>query len=444
MGANGSGKSTLVKVLAGYHAPAAGGELRVAGRPAPLPLRPDQARALGLRFVHQELALIPALSVLENLRLDELAVARGARIVWARERRRAQATLARFGLDRDPRTPVADLSAVERTLLALARAAAESPTGLVLDEPTTRLPAAERERLLGVIRGIASAGAGVLFVSHDLAELRALADRVTVLRNGRNAGTVAAEAAEERDLARMMLGRAPPLPAPAAEPAADRAIAIAGVSAGAVRDLSLRLNAGEVVGLTGPPGSGVEELPYLLVGARPCTAGRLTLGGAEHDLTAMTPERALRAGVALLPGERESDAAAASLPVEDNVMLPVLERFTGRLALDRRRLRGAAATLLREHGVTPAEPRARFATLSGGNQQRALLAKWLQLAPPLLLLDEPMRGVDVGARREIAARIAALAARGSAVLCVSGDRDQLALLCDRVLICSDGGCWRSA
>jgi ribose transport system ATP-binding protein len=440
VGANGSGKSTLVKVLAGYHAPAPGGRLTVGGRRARLPLRPGDARALGLRFVHQELGLISSLSVVENVRLDELSAARWRWISWRREREQARATLARLWVDVDLRARVEELSPLERALLAIARAARETPAVLVLDEPTGFLPRAERERLHDLVRRVARAGSGVLLVSHELAEVRKLAGRVTVLRDGRAVATVDASVVDDRELAALVSGAAQPnRPVSARGSPIGGVFSVAGLCGRILRDVSLELRRGEVVGLTGLASSGFDELPYLLFGARRAHAGRLTLDG-EHDLTTMTPARAVRVGIGLLPAAREREGAAGALPIADNVLLPMLRRYAGAfgLGLDRRRLMADAAGLLLEHDVMPGDPRAPFGTLSGGNQQKALVAKWLGTHPVLLMLDEPLRGVDVRSRGELIQRIRAVAARGAAVVCASAEREQLSELCDRVLVFSNG------
>jgi ribose transport system ATP-binding protein len=442
LGENGSGKSTLIKVLAGYHAPDPGGRLAVNGRQLQLPLSPGQARELGLRFVYQDLALIPSLSVVENLWLEELATARRLRISWRAERARAAQALLHAGVHIDPRARVDGLGPAERASLALARAIEGLPRSggvLVLDEPTAFLPHSAREHLFGLIRELAGAGRSVVLVSHELGEVRQVADRVTVLRDGRNTGTVEVPAVDAQQLVEMVIGH--PLGSLAAAhgpgTAAEGTIAVSALTGEVVDGLCIRLSPAQVVGLTGLPGSGFDEVPYLLFGARRARSGRLTLGD-EIDLTTITPARALRAGMALLPAERERDGGVGSLSVGANVTLPVLDRHASRLRLDRRRLHEVAARLLARHDVRPNAPGLALGALSGGNQQKALLAKWLQTEPPLLLLDEPTRGVDVGARQEILATIRGLVGQGMSVLCASSDHDQLAALCDRVLIFSGG------
>jgi len=440
LGENGSGKSTLIRILAGYHAPDPGAELDVGGRPARLPLPPGRARKLGLAFVHQDLGLIPSLSVLENLRLGELAARRDWRISWRRERVRARESLGRFGVDLDLRQPVGGLSPVLRAVVAIVRAAEElgGKGVLVLDEPTVFLPEPERRRLFALARGLADVGATVLFVSHDLDEVLELTDRVTVLRDGRVVVTVATAGLERDALAELMSGRRPNAAAARRRTAGPVTASVANLAGEIVREVSFEVHEGEVVGLTGLLGSGFEEVPYLLFGARPSRAGCLIVGQHRHDAARMRPDRALRAGIALLPSEGQRGESVGSLPIVDHVTLPVLDRYATRLGLDRRRMLRDAAGLLAKFGVKPPEPRLAFRALSGGNQQKTLLAKTLNAGPRLLLLDEPTRGVDVGARGQIFALIRKAAEEGASVICASTDRDELAAICDRVLVFSGG------
>lgn len=440
LGENGSGKSTLIRILAGYHTPDPGAELEVGGRHERLPLPPGRARELGIAFVHQDLGLIPALSVVDNLRIGELAARRDWHISWRRERARAREALARFGVDLDPRQPVARLRPVVRALLAIVRAAEElgGKGVLVLDEPTVFLPEPETRRLFALVRELVDAGASVLFVSHDLDEVLELADRVTVLRDGRVVVSAPTAALDRDAVAELMTGRAIEAAVSGRQAGERVAASVANLTGETVRDLSFDVHEREVVGLTGLLGSGFEEVPYLLFGARPSRAGRLTLGNDRHDAATMTPHRALRAGIALLPADVQREGGVGSLPVVDHVTLPVLDRYATRLGLDRRRMLRDAAGLLGRFDVRPCEPRLAFRTLSGGNQQKALLAKTLNAGPRLLLLDEPTRGVDVGAREQIFALIRQAAEQGASVVCASTDREELAAICDRVFVFSGG------
>ena len=449
LGENGSGKSTLVNVLAGYYAPEPGGELEVGGRTVDLPLRPAEVGERGLAFVHQDLGLIPSLSVTENVRIVELARASSPLISWPRERRLAQAVLDQLGLELHTAAIVGDLPLVQRAQVAIARAVGqltargtgESGGLLVLDEAAAYLPPSERHHLFALVREIAAAGTAVLLVSHDLDEALAITDRITVLREGRNVATVDPREVDASRLVELIVGVAPGSAAAAPTVPAPRAGAvgarITGLAGPVVRDVSFAIGAGEVVGLTGLVGSGFEEIPYLLYGALPARGGRLALGRV-FDLADMSPARAIAAGIALVPGDRARDGGVASLSVGANVSLPVLGRYASRHRLDRGEMDRDAAALLARHDVRPADPAVLFGEFSGGNQQKALLAKWIHTGPRLLLLDEPTRGVDVGARARIAATLAALARDGVATLCASSDHHELARLCHRVLVFGEG------
>ena len=452
LGENGSGKSTLIKILAGFHAPDAG-ELEIDGEPVRLPLEAGKFRELGMSFVHQQLGLVESLSVLENLRVADLAESRSRfRISWRRERARAREAFERYGLRLDPRATVGELKPVERALLAIVRAMEENRSvgrghGLiVLDEPTVFLPREGIERLFALLRDAAADGAAILFVSHDLDEVREITDRVTVLRDGSVVGTVVTAEASETQFVEMIIGRQ--LAAMAEFEHHDRSTKTVGVrvealSGANVRNVAFEMHEGEVVGLTGLLGSGFEEVPYLLYGARSATSGRLTIHGVGYELPHLNPHDALEAGMALIPADRPNDGCVGSLPVAENVSLAVLDEYWKHGVLDRRRMRRETGALMREFDVRPGDPSLPYGALSGGNQQKALLAKWLQTEPSLLLLHEPTQGVDVGARQQIYEQIrAATDSRGMHVLCASSDYEQLSVLCDRVIVFGRGRIWR--
>lgn len=451
LGENGSGKSTLIKILAGYHEQDSG-ELEVDGRRVRLPLAPGEFRALGMSFVHQDLGLVDSLSVLENLRVADLAASHSRwGISWRRERRRARETFATYGVHIDPGMTVASLKPVERALLAIVRALEEMRavgrgSGLfVLDEPTVFLPREGIEHLFALVREAATRGASVLFVSHDLDEVREITHRVTVLRDGRVVGTVETENTPEARFVEMIIGRQ--LAALMHVKHVDRSedairIAVESLTGAGVRDVSFAIHRGEIVGLTGLPGSGFDEVPYLLFGARRAHAGRMTIQGRALDLTTLTPARATRLGIALIPADRAAHGSVASLPVVDNVAVPVLGRYFNGVALERRRMRRETGAALRELDVRPSDPDILYGALSGGNQQKALLTKWFQTKPVVLLLDEPTQGVDIGARQQIFELLrSAVDERGVHVLVASTDHEQLAIVCDRVIVFGRGRIW---
>ena len=448
LGQNGCGKSTLIKILAGYHVPDPGAELVVGGRAVPLPLPSGRSQALGISVVHQHLGLIPSLSVVENLELTRLGASRELAISWRAKRSRAAETFARYGLAIDPALPVGQLAAVERAMVAIIRAvedlgAADPARGgvLILDEPTPFLPKRDVQQLFDLVRRIVADGASVLFVSHDIDEVREITDRATVLRDGRNTGTIETAACSRQDIIELIVGRkmtestkAPPL-APAAPPR----ISIERLSGGGVRDFSLDLHAGEVVGITGLLGSGFEQLVYLLYGALPARSGTLTVDGRASAIARHLPASSIRDGMVLIPGDRNQNGAIGMLPIEDNVTMPLLGGALGSWNIKRATMRRLALKLGEDFGVSPNRPFQPLSSLSGGNAQKVVLAKWLQTGPKLILLDEPTQGVDVGARELVFEAIRAATAGGASVLCASSDYEQLAILCHRVLVFADGG-----
>ncbi len=448
LGENGSGKSTLIKVLAGFHDPDAG-TLTVNGEDVPLPLAPGRFQELGFAFVHQDLGLIPSLTVLENLRLPYFASAHRPAVNWRQLHRDARAVLHTYGVPIDTRSRVADLAPVERSMLAIVRAVDSLGTGsgtlLVLDEPTVYLPQREVDTLFRLVRQVASDGTGVLFVSHDLDEVLEICDRITVLRDGRHVDTVDAHQLTKARLVQLIIGREhAPAPMRAAEPEAPRlarplAARIDRVSGEVLDDVSFTVESGEIVGATGLAGSGFQELPYVLYGAAPHGVGSLALAdGHTVDLARLRPIQAVDAGVILVPGNRQVDGCVQTLTVSENISVPTIARFFKRLLLRHRAERAATGQLLHRFGVRPPEPTVQVGNLSGGNQQKVLLAKWLQIAPRLLLFDEPTQGVDVGAREEIFAILRGETDRGAGVVCASSDHEQLATICDRVLVFARG------
>jgi len=446
LGENGSGKSTLIKVLAGYHTPEAG-HLLVDGQPQRLPLTAERLRDLGISFVHQDLGLIDSVTVAENLALREIATRRGGFISLRKIHRDAADLLARYGLDVGSQSLPSELTPFERAMVAIIRAlegigeAKSAGRGLlVLDEAMAFLADHERGLLASTARDLAAGGTSVLLVSHDLDDVLKVCDRITVLRDGQVAGTVGARDTDRDQLAGMILGSPPASRAsvPAAHQGQATAVRLTGLSGRGIPPLSLELGTGEIVGLTGLAGESFARIPYLIYGDAPGAEGRIEFTDRAYFLSEMTPVRALRAGIVLVPGDRQRQGAVASLSIGENVAVPRLHEFFRRGLLRSGALTAAITGLLNRFQVRPADPAAPMGALSGGNQQKAIIAKWLQLKPQLLLLDEPTVGVDVGSRAQIFEAIRDLAAHGTAVLCASSDYAQLAGLCDRVLIFSGG------
>ena len=443
LGQNGSGKSTFIKILAGFHHPDDGASLTVGGTEVPMPLRPGGARRHGMSFVHQDLGLAPEMTVLENFRVGLYDTHLAWRVNWREERRTVRAAMRRYGARCEPDALVSSLGEVDRAMVAIARALEELRTGdgglLVLDEPTPYLPRDGVELLFASVREAAASGIGVLFVTHRLEEVHALTDRVTVLRDGRLVDTAVAASASESDLIELILGFALEelYPAPH-DSVGEVALSVRDVNSEHVKDFGLELRRGEIVGVTGLLGMGWERVPYLIFGADSGATGSVELGGHTHQLEDLTPGKAMRRGLALLPANRLRDGGVGSATVSENLTLPTVGNyFSGGLLKHRRELR-RVSELLDDFQVSPPDPDSTFATLSGGNQQKVLVAKWLETKPKVLLLHEPTQGVDVGARAQIFTRIRDAAAAGTAVVLASSEYEDLVHLCDRVIIFRDG------
>ncbi|HET6192313.1 MAG TPA: sugar ABC transporter ATP-binding protein [Trebonia sp.] len=474
LGQNGSGKSTLVKILSGFHVPDPGAEIIVNGVPLPIPLPPGMAREVGMEFVYQDLGLVPGMTVLENLTIHSRSAAKGGRVLrpiaWRQERRETRAILARYGLDLDPSIRVAELPLIDRALLAIARAAEElqafrGRTGkdrslLVLDEPTVFLTETELDFLFNLIRIVTRTGASVMFISHDLEAVRAIASRFVVLRDGKVAGTgrvadvtedqmidmIVGSARErfERSAARTTEAVAGSGVLPAARVREAELLAVDGLAGGTVRELSFRVQEGEIIGLAGVTGSGPEDVPYLLFGGDGAN-GRLPVGGTvkiaghQYNTRSLTSADAIRAGLALVPADRARDGAVASLSVAENIFMLVYGRYFSKGVLGRRAMMADAGDRTETFDIRPPLPYAPVAQMSGGNQQKIVLAKWMEPRPKVLLLHEPTQGVDVGARVEIRALVRdACLDRGMGVVWVTNDFEELAEMCDRVLVFADG------
>lgn len=448
LGENGSGKSTLIKILSGFHAPEPGGELEVNGRRVDLPLASGQFRAVGFSFVHQDLGLVPELSVVENLFVDDIVARHGAYISWKAERRRAARIFEQYGLQLDPAMQVERLSEADRALLAIVRAIVASRRQasehgdrclLVLDEPTVFLPQAGKEQLFATLRSIVANGAAAaILVSHDLDEVREVTDRVTVLRDGKVAGVVKTRDASVPELVSLIVGRELDLLERHQPPTVPRddEYHVRDLTAAGVDDVNFDIRRGEILGLTGLMGSGFEEIPYLLFGARKALAGTLETPERRLALKSMSPQRALQAHIALVPADRQQFGCVGSLSVGENITLPTLDSFRRVYGLSRKAMDERVRGLVEAFDVRPPEPRGLYQSLSGGNQQKAMMAKWLSTNPRLMLLHEPTQGVDIGARAQIFGMLRAAVDDGAAMVCASSDYEQLMAICDRVLIFS--------
>ncbi|MFI1831406.1 sugar ABC transporter ATP-binding protein [Streptomyces sp. NPDC020412] len=446
LGQNGAGKSTLIKVLAGAHQPD-GGTITWRGEPVQLK-SPIAAMRLGIATIYQELDLVEGLSVAENVHLGHEPTTAGFVIRGGAARAATRQLLQRLGHPEiDPARLVGDLSAAQQQIVSMARALSHEVRLIVMDEPSAALDPDEVDNLFRIVADLTADGVAVVYISHRLEEIRRIGDRVTVLKDGRAvAGGLPAESTPTSEVVSMMTGRNvayvfPERPAPQDAPAdaAPRTPVLAAeglARKGEFAPLDLQLYPGEIVGLAGLVGSGRSEILETIYGARKPTAGRVLIDGAP--LRPGSVRAAVNAGIGLAPEERKAQGLLLIESVTRNVSISSLSRFSRAGWIDRKAERTAAQAATRELSLRPDNPDARIRTLSGGNQQKAVLARWLLRGCKVLLLDEPTRGVDVGARAELYAVIRALADEGLAVLLVSSEVPEVLGLADRVLVLREG------
>lgn len=453
LGENGSGKSTLIKILSGYYTPDPGGRVEIGGEPLTFASATDSTR-LGLRFVHQHLGVIDQLTAIENVALSSgYAVGLGRRINLKAQARRTQEVLDRLGVDVDLWRPLGECRAIDRTVVAIARAldGLDNDRGvLVLDEPTAALPPDEVEHLFEVVRELRRRGVTTIYVSHRLDEVFDLCDRVSILRDGVMQGTFDIAALDRRSLIRLIVGQdideeAPPASAGGSEDASGAGsvgrtrpprLAVQELEGGNLRQVSFAVQPGEFLGVAGLLGSGREELAYAVVGAVPSRARSRALDGVE--LGRLSPVSARRAGIGLIPGNRQKGSAISEFDVRENITLANLEQVRRGGRISRREELRTARRWIRELDLRPPDPAKSFGLLSGGNQQKAILARWFNTEPSVILVDEPTAGVDIGARHAIYTRMREHAATGVAFVVSSSDFDDLVELCSRVIVLRSG------
>jgi ribose transport system ATP-binding protein len=436
LGENGAGKSTLIKMLAGIHDPDSG---RILYRGAPYHhLRARKGGHQAVAFIHQDLGLIDWMTVAENVALGVGYRRRFGLIAWAACRDQARAVLRTMSADIDPNARILHLSRTERSLVAIGRALAARADVLVLDEPTASLPADEVERLLRVLRDLRGQGIGMIYVSHRLDEVFRVADEVAVLRDGRLIGRKRVAETSPADLVTMIVGRPPEQifahPAPAG--GAQRLV-LEGLVAGGTGPVDLTLHRGEIVGLVGLRGAGQEAVGRALFGCRPTEGGAMRLDGRSYRPT--TPEAAMRDGVGLVAADRVGESLGMPLSVRENLFLNPGAHGHAPLRL-RSPAREATACIAAgaRMSLRPNDPHRPVETLSGGNQQKVVLARWIGIATKLLILEEPTAGVDVGAKAEIYALLRAALQGGLAIVVVATDFEEVANICHRALVFSHG------
>lgn len=438
VGENGAGKSTLIKLLSGVHAPDSGG-IECEGEPVRWQ-SPHEAQARGISVIHQEFSTLPDLSVEENVHLGIEPCTRLGLIRRAERRRRTRALLQRLAIDLDPAAEVGRLSVADRQMVEIAKALARRARVLILDEPTAVISGREVALLFENVRRLRTDGVGIVYISHRLDEVFEIADRVTVLKDGDHVATRATRQLDHDTLVKMMVGRElaaifPPKAAVGGEgavvlEAAD--IAVPGQSGHA--DLALRR--GEVLGLAGMVGSGRTELAHVLFGAMTSPAGTVRLHGRPRENP--SPASSLRAGLAYLTEDRKRDGLFARKSVVENLTTITLERHTARGLLRTGSEDAFARSAIADFAIQLSGPGIAVAALSGGNQQKVLLARLLAAEPAVVLLDEPTRGVDIGAKAEIYRMVRALADGGAAVLMISSELNEIIGMSDRVLVMRDG------
>ncbi|MFI5527086.1 sugar ABC transporter ATP-binding protein [Kitasatospora sp. NPDC051853] len=437
MGENGAGKSTLLKILTGDHRPT-GGRVLLDGQPLAL-ASPTDARRAGIRIIPQEPEIIPHVSVAENVYAGSLPRRAGRRLDRAELRRRITADLEGLGFTGalDPDRLGSELSPAQRQLVEILRALTGQAKVIAFDEPTSSLSEHEAEALFGLIRRLRGQGAALVYVSHRMQEIFRLADRIAVLRDGAVAGVRDAADTSEAELVRLMVGR--DLTTLFSRPRAATghlALEVAGVTTDDVHDVSLRVHAGEVVGLAGLVGAGRSELALALAGDRPIRSGTVTLDG--RPLPTGGPKPVIRAGLGLAPEERKAQALFLRRSIRDNTSIVVLERLRRLRFVRRRAERDLAREYTQRLRVRAPSVEHEVRKLSGGNQQKVVLARWLARRPKVLILDEPTRGIDVGAKAEIYRIIADLAEQGVALLVISSELPELLGLADRVVVMQNG------
>lgn len=438
MGENGAGKSTLMKSLAGIYKPD-GGTVLWEGEPVRIN-SVAQAERLGIAFIHQELNLCENLTVAENILLGREPRRAGFWLDRARMIREAREVLERAGLPVDPEAPVESLSIGRRQMVEIARALARKARLVIMDEPTSSLTAAETARLFDSVREMRAAGIAVVFISHRLKEVREIADRVIVLKDGRNSGSLTKEEITPARIVNLMVGRDLEEPAARATAAgtgkARLEVQALRTTAWPAHEVSLTLRAGEICGMAGLVGAGRTELARAIAGIDRPLSGTVKLDGAP--LPPGDCRAAIRAGLALAPEDRRAQGIFLEDSVRENIALPGLDRMRRAGFVNESAVTAQAAKMRDLLNIRTASLEKPAGLLSGGNQQKIVLAKWLALSPAVFLLDEPTRGVDAGARQEIHRVIAKLAANGAAVLVISSDLEEILNVSDRVLVLHEG------
>lgn len=437
LGANGAGKSTLMKILSGAYF-ADEGSIIADGNPIQI-RTPKDAMSQGIYCVYQEVdtALVPELSVTENVMMDRL-VSGGAWVDWGKLNREAEAILAKIGAAFPVRRKIEELSISQKQLVLIARAIAHKAKIIIFDEPTAPLSLEESERLFAIMRGLKEEGVGLIFISHRLNEVFRVCDRITVMRDGRHVLTQAAADMDTAGVIEAMLGKTFTEEFPKADvPIGETLLEVKNLSRGAkVRGVSFTLRRGEILGVVGLVGAGKTELSRLLFGADPADGGEIRLGGRKLKLR--QPEDAVRAGIVLVPEERRKQGVLVEETVKRNLSLPILRKLSALGFVKRREENTHAQSMVEQLGVNPRDPNRTVKHLSGGNQQKVAVGKWLPTPSDVYMFDEPTKGVDVGAKSDIFRLIGSLAEQGKGIIYLSCELNEIVGIADRILVMSYG------
>jgi rhamnose transport system ATP-binding protein len=437
VGENGAGKSTLIKIITGA-IEADSGDIKLNGQTI-THNSPSHAKSLGIAAIYQQPALFPELNVAENIAIGLEHGGLWRRINWRERRKRAADLLAQVGARIDPDSEAADLSMPQQQLVEIARALGADAKVLIMDEPTASLSAEDTQNLFHVIRQLRAQGVAIIYISHRLEELAVIADRVTVLRDGRTIETRLMSEVNRQQLIQLMVGRelSAVFPKKTAE-AGDVVLELRHLSCSetGVKNVNLVLRSGEIVGLAGLVGAGRTELARTIFGLTPADGGTILLRGEAVSIT--SPREAIEHGVAYVPEDRRRHGVVLELPISANMTLPSLDQLARFGALDFQREKQIAADYTRRLGIKTPAIFTPVATLSGGNQQKVALSRWLITKPSVLILDEPTQGIDVGAKSEIYALMTELAAQGVAILMISSELSEILGMSDRVGVMRGG------
>jgi len=434
VGENGAGKSTLMKVLGGIYSRDAG-EIRIQGHPVEIH-SPHRATELGISIIHQELMLVPDMSVAQNIFLGRSPSRAG---VLNPRRMNAQAAeiLGRFELFIDPRTPIRKLGIAQQQMVEIAKAVSRNVRILVMDEPTATLTTKEIEQLFALIHRLKGEGVSIIYISHRLEEIFRIADRVTVLRDGATVETLGIEEADTARVVRLMVGRElTDMFVKKDVPIGEEVLRVENLSSGKVRRINFRVSKGEIVGIAGLVGAGRTEMAQAIFGLDPIRSGAIYLHGRK--VTIRNPTDALRHGIGYLSEDRKRYGVVPEMSVESNVSLAVLDRLCLFGVLRKRLRRELGERYQRKLQIKTPSMDALIKNLSGGNQQKVLIARWLATDAPLLILDEPTRGIDVGAKHEIYALMCDLAAQGFGIVMISSELPEVIAMSDRIMVMHNG------